>query len=108
MSGRLCPSPHAAAPPLLRRRSRAARRPAAVGDGDDFVSYGASARLSANPETALLIATTKRIRALGQAGDAQGAVDALASLGRSGVAPDNVAVTATLARSRRGGAARPG
>jgi hypothetical protein len=51
-----------------------------------------------SPEKQALITATRRIRDLGNARDAVGAVAALAELGASGVTPDLRAVTTTLVR----------
>ena len=51
-----------------------------------------------SPEKQALIAATRKIRDLGNARDAVGAVAALAELGASGVTPDLRAVTTTLVR----------
>jgi hypothetical protein len=53
-----------------------------------------------SPEKQALITATRRIRDLGNARDAVGAVAALAELGASGVTPDLRAVTTTLVRLR--------
>jgi hypothetical protein len=59
----------------------------------------ASVGVSDEEALSLLLAATKRIRALGEAKDALGAVACLAELGASGVTPDVRAVTATLVRA---------
>ena len=51
-----------------------------------------------SPEKQALITATRRIRDLGNARDAVGAVAALAELGATGVTPDLRAVTTTLVR----------
>ncbi len=47
-----------------------------------------------------LILTTRRIRDMGASGDAVGAVEALASLGKAGITPDVLAITACIVRAR--------
>ena len=117
MAGRMClaaalgAAPAAAAPRARPAAARPAPRPAAPSRGgvrvaaraqdDDMVTYkprAAAADEEADEGRKALIAATRRIRDLGAAGDALGAVEALAALGKSGVAPDVLAVTATLVR----------
>lgn len=63
-------------------------------DDDDEEEEAAAAAGKADKER--LVSATRRIRALGLARDAVGAVEELAALGASGVVPDVLAVTATL------------
>lgn len=127
MAGRVClgavlgAAPAAAAPPRSRSVAAAQPRPVAAPAAsavscatlrrdvrargaydDDMVTYkprGAAAASEEVDETRkTLIAATRRIRDLGAGGDALGAVQALAALGKSGIVPDVQAVTATLVR----------
>jgi len=93
-------APPASAPPCCATLRRDVRARGAY--DDDMVTYkprGAAAVTEEVDETRkTLIAATRRIRDLGAGGDALGAVQALAALGKSGIVPDVQAVTATLVR----------
>lgn len=95
--------PCAPLPARPRRASAAARSsalaaPSAAAAAEEEAAFSLPA---ASPDEAaehrsLLVAATRRIRDLGAARDAVGAVDQLAQLGARGVAPDLLAFTATL------------
>ena len=91
-------SPRRAAP--APQRLRCARIRARVVAAAAMKSVASQEEEQPNPEKQALITATRRIRDLGNARDAVGAVAALAELGATGVTPDLRAVTTTLVRLR--------